>query len=129
MTGPKARILILDDEERIRQLLRDFLEDFGEFALRTAPTAEDALEELARESAELCIVDMRLPGMNGQGFILAALDRGLCSRFLLHTGSMDFTLSEALVRRGLTLKDVFLKPCDMNDLLGRMREILNQPGA
>ena len=129
MTGPKARVLILDDEERIRQLMQDFLEDYEQFALRTAASAEEALAVLARERAELCIVDMRLPGMNGQEFLLTAQDRGLCCHFLLHMGSMDVSLSGVLADRGLSLKDVFLKPCDMHRLLSRMREILNLPGA
>jgi len=36
MTPQAANIVIIDDEERIRQLLMDFLEDFEEFSLRPA---------------------------------------------------------------------------------------------
>lgn len=128
MSSP-ARILILDDEERIRQLLVDFLEDFDEFALRTSASAEEALEELAREGAELCIVDMRLPGMDGKDFILKARERGLCGRFLLHTGSVDFSLGRELLVGGLEKDDVFYKPCDMARMLARIRHRLAQPGA
>lgn len=129
MSASPARILILDDEERIRQLLVDYFEDFDEFLLRTSESAEAALEELGRETADLCIVDMRLPGMDGQSFILAARKRGLCGHFLLHTGSMDFILSDSLNACGLTEADVFLKPCDIGDMLARMRQKLEHPGA
>jgi two-component system, OmpR family, response regulator len=124
-----ARLLFIDDEERIRNLLLDFFEDYAEFAPSAASSAEEALEELRREPAELCIVDMRLPGMNGRDFILAACSRGLCPRFLLHTGSMDFSLDDALRAAGLTEADVFLKPCDMSAMLARIRERLANPGA
>jgi two-component system, OmpR family, response regulator len=124
-----ARLLILDDEERIRQLLVDFLEDFDEFTLRASASAEEALEELAREPADLCIVDMRLPGMDGQAFILRASERGLCGRFVLHTGSMDFTLTRELRAAGLEEDDVFFKPCDMDLMLARIRRRLEQTGA
>ena len=87
-------VFIIDDEDRIRQLVADYLDDFDEFEIRVAATGEDALEELAREPADVCIVDMRLPGISGEEFILTAGTRGLSKRFLLHTGSMDFNLSK-----------------------------------
>lgn len=129
MTTP-ARIMVIDDEERIRQLLLDFLEDYDdEFVLRACESAEEALDELAREAADLCIVDMRLPGMDGQAFILLAHQRGLCPRFVLHTGSMDFALNRDLEDIGLEDADVFFKPCDMDQMLTRIRHRLNSTGA
>jgi len=129
MTPTQAKIVVIDDEERIRQLLLDFLEDFEEFELRAYDSAEAALAALALVPADLCIVDMRLPDMNGQDFILAAKKRGLCHHFILHTGSMDFTITEPLLAVGLGERDLFLKPCDTNEMLNRIREILNLPGA
>ncbi len=128
MTSP-ARLMVIDDEERIRQLLLDYLEDYGDFALRAEESAEAALTELDQDHAELCIVDMRLPGMNGQAFILDAARRGLCGRFILHTGSMDFALTKDLLACGLTEDDVFFKPCDMALMLARIRHILKLPGG
>jgi len=129
MTPQAANIVIIDDEERIRQLLMDFLEDFEEFSLRVFDSAEAALEALAAQPADLCIVDMRLPGMDGQAFVLLAKERGLCGKFILHTGSMDFTLTEPLLTLGLSDRDVFLKPCDTGEMLARIHELLNLPGA
>jgi DNA-binding response OmpR family regulator len=126
---PEAKLVILDDEERIRQLLVDFLDDFEEFATRACDSGEAALEELESDPADLCIVDMRLPGMNGEAFIIAAHARGLCRHFILHTGSMDFTLTEPLLNLGLREADVFLKPADTGEMLKRIRLVLNLPGA
>lgn len=123
-----ARIMIIDDEDRIRQLLLDFLEDFDSFALRAEESAEGALASLALEPADLCIVDMRLPGMDGQAFILKAWERSLCGKFLLHTGSMDFALTKELLGCGLTEADVFFKPCDMALMLSRIQHLLQLPG-
>jgi len=123
-----AKILILDDEERIRQLLLDFLEDFDDFTLRAEESAEGALEKLALEPADLCIVDMRLPGMNGGTFIRQAWERRLCGKFLLHTGSMDCSLTKELQDCGLTQDDIFFKPCDMAVMLSRIRQLLHLPG-
>lgn len=123
-----ASILVIDDEERIRQLLLDFLEDHEGFDLRADESAEDALQSLSQRRADLCIVDMRLPGMNGQDFILRACKADLCGAFMLHTGSMDFSLTKELLGCGLTKDDVFFKPCDMGLMLARIRQVLNMPG-
>ena len=127
MSAP-ANIMIIDDEERIRQLLLDYLEDFDGFDLRAAESAEGALQSLEKERADLCIVDMRLPGMNGQAFILRAFEANLSGAFMLHTGSMDFSLTKELLGCGLTEADVFFKPCDMSLMLTRIRQLLNLPG-
>jgi len=128
MTTGTASIVIIDDEERIRRLLSDYLEDFEEFSMRSSDSAESALEELALEHADLCIVDMRLPGMNGQDFIITAKQRGLCQRFVLHTGSMDFSITEPLRALGISDQDLFLKPCDMSEMLKRIHQLLAKPG-
>ena len=128
MTTP-ASLLIIDDEERIRQLLLDFFDDYDEFSTRACASAEEALAELERRPADLCIVDLRLPGMNGQQFIETAHARGLCRHFLLHTGSTDFGLSPGLAAIGVGPADIFLKPADTDGLLARLRTLLQSPGA
>ena len=119
-----ARLLVVDDEEQIRRLILAFLEDFDEFAARGAGSGEEGLAALAQEPADLCVVDLRLPGMDGEAFILEAWERGLCRRFLLHTGSVDLELSAALRAAGLTDQDVFIKPNDLERLVDRIRELL-----
>lgn len=116
--------MILDDEDGIRQALLDFLEDFEEFDLRSAVTAEDALEQLQSKPADLSVVDMRLPHMNGLEFIRAAQNRNLCTHFLLHTGSIDMDLSSELDELGLSTQDLFQKPCPNDQILNRIRELL-----
>lgn len=124
----RPRILIVDDEERIRQLLADYLDDFEEFDIRIAPSGEKALEKLAAKTADVAVVDMRLPGMSGEEFITRAGERKLCRFFLLHTGSMDYKLAKALKDLGMTREDVFLKPSDVDDILARIRALLGKDG-
>lgn len=126
--GKRARIMVVDDEERIRSLLLDYFEDYDEFDLTASASAEEALDALAAQPADLCVVDMRLPGMNGEQFILRAQDQGLCGTHLLHTGSVDFALTPELQARGFGEADVFMKPCDMERMLARIREKLSLKG-
>jgi len=66
-------ILIVDDDERIRQLLLEELGDEG-FQVSTARNGHEALSRLAGpEKPDLIILDLRMPGMNGLdtiGFLL-----------------------------------------------------------
>lgn len=120
------KIFIIDDEERIRRLLLEALDDYEEFELMSAGSSEEALELLAVVPADLCIVDMRLPGMSGEGFILEAARLKLCPRFILHSGSMDLSLSVNLQNLGMTERDVFLKPATTGDMVVRIRQLLKQ---
>ncbi len=124
MTAPRFLILIVDDEERIRSLFLEYVEDFEEFHASGVTSGEEGLQHLGEAPADLCLVDMRLPGMDGEAFILAAARAGLCRRFILHTGSVDLSLSQNLRGLGLTDNDLFIKPADMAVLLSRIREVL-----
>lgn len=59
------RILVVDDEEEVREILAETLEDFG-YAVLTAASGEEALPFLARDhGVALVITDVRMPGMSG----------------------------------------------------------------
>ena len=59
-----AHILLVEDDRRIRTSLRLVLEDEGN-TVAEADSAEAALEALERRPAEVAIVDLMLPGMDG----------------------------------------------------------------
>lgn len=124
MTDRMWRILVVDDEESIRRLLRTYLEDEG-FLVTLAATGEEGLEALSREIVHGAIVDMRLPGMDGNRFIELAhgLHPGL--KFVVYTGSIDYQPSAALENCGLRNCDVFRKPLrDMSVLCTAMLDLL-----
>ena len=108
MNNADIRVLLVDDEEMIRDCVLAYLEDEG-FNVYTAATAEEALESIVSISPSVCISDMSLPGMNGDEFIVMA--HAICPStvFLLHTG-MLYTLSKELRAIGMTADDVILKP-------------------
>lgn len=110
------RVLIVDDETLIRDNLAVFLED-EHFAVRVAHSAEQALAELEQESADVAIVDIRLTGMDGNSFILAAQRQDPGLRFLIHTGSLEYALPPELRALGLSERHVLRKPVADMDLL------------
>jgi CheY-like chemotaxis protein len=60
-----GRILVVDDEEEVREILAETLMDFG-YRVVTAASGEEALPLLARDrSVAMVITDVRMPGMSG----------------------------------------------------------------
>lgn len=122
MGSEKKRILIVDDEEMYRWNVADFIEDEGYF-VEAVDSGENALKCLREKPFDLVIVDMRLPGMNGNSFILECLKRYPSLRFLIHTGSVEYYLPGELKAAGLSTKQVLYKPLeDMKDLMDAIRQ-------
>lgn len=105
----------------VRDQVFYYLDDFDEFRLDSAESGEEALRQLAEEPADLCIVDLRMPGMNGVDFIRAAQSRDLCRHFVVHTGVVDTALELEMASLGLTGQDILLKPVDLEKLLAKAR--------
>jgi DNA-binding response OmpR family regulator len=58
------RILVVDDEEGIRQLYKEELEDEG-YEVELAERGEEALEKISVSKPDVVILDLRMPGMGG----------------------------------------------------------------
>jgi DNA-binding response OmpR family regulator len=120
-------VVIIEDEPMVRDQLFYYLEDFEEFRLASAGTGEEALRQLLEEPADLCVVDLRMPGMNGVDFIRAAKAKALCRHFVVHTGIVDKMLGLEMRALGLSEGDIFLKPVDLEKLLTTVRGIVRVP--
>lgn len=116
-------VLVLDDEQMVRENLEAFLEDEGLSPL-TASNGEEALTVLADNAVNVSIVDMRLPGMAGSEFIVKAHKISPTTRFIVHTGSTNYKLPRELRECGVTLDDVFIKPlADMTVILEAIKRL------
>ena len=62
--GVANRILLVDDDERIRASMRLVLEDEG-YVVEDAGSAEEALAAFARRPADIVLIDIMLPGIDG----------------------------------------------------------------
>lgn len=122
MTAP-ILVLLLDDHASLRRNLMALLEDEG-FLVMEANSGEEALQILLTQVVNVVIVDIRLPGMNGNEFIKSAHAVYPNLRFLIHTGVADYAMPEALRRFGLTENCVFQKPlADIHALLTCLRTL------
>lgn len=106
-----VKLLVVDDEEMIRVNLRYFLEDEG-FDVHCADSGEGAIALLRtfKTPPDIAIVDMRLPGIDGNETILTAHAIFPQIQFIVHTGSSEYFLGDELRAIGLTDDNVLLKP-------------------
>ncbi len=110
------RTLVIDDEPAICLSLTAFLEDYG-FNASFAESAEDALELMESNTYDVCIVDLRLPGMSGEDLIIKARELYPDQRHIIYTGSVSYNLSDKLQALGMRPEHVFLKPIRVLTLL------------
>jgi two-component system nitrogen regulation response regulator NtrX len=61
----KSRILIIDDDKAVRDSVRQRLEYGGAYQVLDAPSGQDGLDRLGRESVDLVVLDIKMPGMDG----------------------------------------------------------------
>ena len=64
MSEAKTKILVVDDDARLRDLLNRYLTEQG-FTVRAVSEAADMNRQLARERYDLMILDLMLPGEDG----------------------------------------------------------------
>jgi signal transduction histidine kinase/CheY-like chemotaxis protein len=119
------RILVVEDEPTVARLIADVLEDEG-FHVDVLLDGQEALQQAARESYDLVICDMKMPGLDGRQFYKALLQAGnsLSDRFLFVTGDVvSINTHEFLARYRLPH---VAKPFRMEELKDCVRGLLDR---
>ena len=124
-------ILILDDEQAVRQSFSDYFEDHLWHPIQ-AESAEDALLLLQSDQPEAAIIDVRLPGMDGTEFIREVCKRHLTFACVICTGSPEFEMPDDLFDLKFVSNRVFKKPVsDLDELeneVSRILELISDEG-
>ena len=119
------RLLVVDDDSSIREIVQMSLEDEG-YIVDTAPDAEQALETIRRNAPDLLILDVMLPGMTG--FDLTREIRKTSSLpIILLTAKTDTIDKVVGLESGAD--DYVEKPFEMRELVARMRALLRRVHA
>ena len=113
--------MIVEDELLTRVSLVAFLEEMG-YDAAGAESGMAALELQRQQSFDLCIVDIRMPDMDGTETIMALHEIDPDTRFIVYTGSPQFSLASRLEELGLSSKDVVRKPVMDMQVFVRMIE-------
>lgn len=118
----RARILIVEDEPQLRGLLRLYLERAG-YAVTDTSDGAAALAAFAADGADLVILDLMLPGMQGEA-VLEALREGADVPILITSAKRSDAERIAGLRLGAD--DYLAKPFNPHELTARVAAILRR---
>ena len=121
--APEARLLVVDDEPNIRELLSASLR-FAGFEVATAADGQQALSVAAEFRPDLMVLDVMMPGLDGFGVVRRLRQGGT------HTPVLFLTARDAAEDKvsGLTLggDDYVTKPFSLDEVLARIRAVLRR---
>jgi two-component system, response regulator, stage 0 sporulation protein F len=116
------RILILDDDDAVRESFQYYFEDLG-WDVRVAETAEEALQVVQHDPPGGVVVDIRLPGMDGSSFIIELEKTHPDVACVICTGSPKYQPPESVVSRPQVFDQIFAKPVtDLSHLAQSMKQ-------
>lgn len=122
--GGNETILIVDDEENLREIGKEMLTKFGYIAL-TAPDGEGALKiyRKRKDEIDLIIMDLIMPGMGGKKCLEKILKIDPNARVIIASGYSGNGHTKEIFKAGA--KGFINKPYDINQMLRVVREALD----
>ncbi len=116
-------LLVVDDDDEIRELLCDYLTDAG-YNVLAAADGEQMREQLARHKVDLVVLDLMLPGEDGLSLCRQLqATRGLAVIMLSAKGS---TL-DRIIGLEVGADDYLAKPFEPRELIARIKAVLRRP--
>ena len=120
----KKKILFVDDQEHVLELVREILQKEG-YQVITAMSGPECLEKLEKVKPDLILMDVMMPGMTGKETIekirANRATRHLKIAYLTVTRSAGF---EKQTMEKLGVLDYITKPFDSKDLVNRVKKML-----
>jgi DNA-binding response OmpR family regulator len=124
MSGDRQKILVVDDEAKIVEVVTSFLGSRG-YAVHGAGNAGRAFEIFGEEDIDLILLDLMLPGMTGEEFCAAVRKKSYVPIIML-TAKVE----EENMLTGLAIgaDDYITKPFSLKALLARVKAVLRRSG-
>jgi len=120
---PKASILVVEDEEKIRTALTDFLE-FHDFKVTEAVDGLEAERIVAKRDFDLILLDLMLPKISGEQLCTKWRRDGLQTPVIMLTAKGQE--KEKVTGLNLGADDYITKPFSLEELLARINAVLRR---
>jgi DNA-binding NtrC family response regulator len=120
---PEPRVLIVDDEPKVRLFYRATFE-IEKYVVLEAASAANALELFKTENLALAILDYRMPEMNGLQLLAAVRREGILNAIVMITAYGDIPNAVQAMKLGAI--DFLEKPVTPEELRGIAREVLER---
>ncbi|MCB9614157.1 MAG: response regulator [Sandaracinus sp.] len=119
----RARILVVDDEEVIREVIADFL-SMEDFAVQTAANGREAIAELDRGRFDLVLSDLKMPHVGGLELLEEMQRRQLKTKAVIMTGFGTIETAIEAMKRGA--HDYILKPFRVEEVVLTVRRAIEE---
>lgn len=123
MSKERTRILIVDDEEIVRESLSAWLEKDG-YTLATSPDGETAIERIRKERWSILLVDLKMPGIDGLKVLEEAKKVQPDAAAVIMTAYA--TVDTAVAAMKIGAYDYLVKPFDPEELSLMIQKIVTQ---
>ncbi|HEY8685085.1 MAG TPA: response regulator transcription factor [Chloroflexota bacterium] len=115
-----ARVLVVDDEQRVRRLLQTALTERG-YDVTTAASGEEALSAIAKRQPDIILLDLIMPGMSGLD-VCRSVRQDLSTPIVVLSARGEE--HDKVLALDLGADDYLTKPFGMEELLARIRVAL-----
>ncbi len=123
MKATPARILVIDDDLRIRALLEQYLQEQG-FAVFSASNGRELEQTLARHTVDLLVLDLMLPGEDGLTLCRRLRSAGMELPVIMLTAKGDEV--DRIVGLEVGADDYLPKPFNPRELVARIKAVLRR---
>lgn len=123
MTMGKPTILVCDDEENVRKAVRLILE--RDYELRFAVDGEDALKQLEQQPADLVLLDIKLPKVDGLEVLHTLMAKQPATRVIMLTAYQSVELAQRTTYSGAV--NYVTKPFERDTLMKAVQRALSRP--
>lgn len=120
----RGTVLVVDDDERVRELLRDILAERGHRVV-TADSGEAAIDEVSRHHFNLIFLDLVLPGRSGIEVMKAIKDKDRDAVVVIVTGYGDDPIALQAMSLGPLL--LIRKPFRESDIIEVLNMVMKYP--
>ncbi|MFC1984913.1 response regulator transcription factor [Chloroflexota bacterium] len=122
MTEEQRKILVVDDEETVRDLLQRILEESG-YSIVTASNGYEALERFSQHKVDLVLLDIKMPGLDGFSVLEQIRKTSNVPVIMLTAVKEKTTVRDTL---SLGADDYVQKPFNQRELLLRIKAKLRR---
>lgn len=117
------KVLIIDDEQSIRNTLREILE-YEKYEIGEAKNGEEGLKMLSKEKFDAALCDIKMPKMDGLEVLEKAMEQGIDTQFVMISAHGTIETAVEATKKGAY--DFIQKPPDLNRLLVTLRNALDK---
>lgn len=116
-----TKILVVDDEAPIREVLQKGLSQMGGFLVDTAQNGQEAIEKVERETFDIVLTDLMMPEMNGME--LLKMIKGTRPELPVIMMTAYGSIDNAVEAMKIGANDYITKPVDFKDLFMRISKV------